>query len=182
MFKVGDKVVCLEDVGLLKEGEVYTVREPYPGDTLEGRDDGFIYLAGDMRSLGGYYPSRFEIYEEPKLTEAQAAGVAGGLQQHSVGDVYPWAVVMYEHKGNRLIAIENLQTGVVSAIGGRPINWGTFDEAYKRLEGKPLANVIKGRVMYADGEWVVAKEVNPVRVTRLHSMLHRGENTNSSGS
>lgn len=119
---------------------------------------------------------------KPELTEAQAAGVAGGLQEHSVGDLYPWAVVMYEHEGERLIAIENLQTGEVNAIHGRAINWGTFEAAYKRLEGRPITNVAKGRVMRDESGWVVVQVANQVRVTRLHSMLHRGQDTNSSGS
>lgn len=176
-FKVGDRVVVKGWLG----DETYF--EGATGVVIECNY--YVSVRFDHDPLRDLLVNELELEVvpvKPELTEAQAAGVAGGLQEHSVGDLYPWAVVMYEHEGSRLIAIENLQTGEVNAIGGTPLNWGTFEEAYKRLEGKPIANIAKGRVMHNESGWVVVQVANPVRVTRLHSMLHRGQDTNSSGS
>lgn len=107
----------------------------------------------------------------------QAAAIAGGLQEHSVGEYYPLAAVMYEHNGERIITIENLQTGEVNGRGLYPCDWGSFGQAYRHIER--IANgyawsKTKGRVSYASTGWVVAEPANPVRVTRLRNMLHRG--------
>lgn len=168
MFKVGDKVLCTVDVGLLTAGDVYTVREPY-----EGEHGVFVYVDGDESVLGGYYPDRFELVKP----EPQAAAIAGGLQEHSVGEYYPLAAVMYEHNGERIITVENLQTGEVAAVGDNATDWQTFEFAYANVEtiakgGSWLRT--KGRVSYVNGRWVVAEPANPVRVTRLRNMLHRG--------
>jgi hypothetical protein len=174
MFKVGDKVRCIEDVGVLTEGGIYTVREPYEGDTLKGSRGEFVYVDGDKRGLGGYYPDHFELVSKPA---PQAAAIAGGLQEHSVGEYYPLAAVMYEHNGERIITIENLQTGEVAALCDSATNWRNFGVAYDSIERIQKGEKVawsKGRVSYVDGRWVVAEPANPVRVTRLRNMLHRG--------
>ena len=173
MFKVGDKVRCLVDIGALSEGAVYTVREPHEGGALTGNRGEFVYVDGDLRHPGGYYPDRFELVKP----EPQAAALAGGLQEHSVGEYYPLAAVLYEHGDERIITIENLQTGEVAAVGNHPTNWGTFEVAYRHLEQMSLSGSwfkTKGRVSYMGGKWAVAEPANPVRVTRLRNMLHRG--------
>ncbi|ASJ79312.1 hypothetical protein HOU10_gp36 [Curvibacter phage P26059B] len=165
MFKVGDLVKCTstgQPGNWLTFGKVYTVLES---------GNGYTNYMGDNGKEQCAYSWRFELVSK---AAPQAAAIAGGLQEHSVGEYYPLAAVMYEHNGERIITIENLQTGEVNSINGRPINWGSFEEAYKRMESKPTTNWAKGRVSYVSGRWVVAEPANPVRVTRLRNMLHRG--------
>jgi hypothetical protein len=175
MFKVGDKVKRIKDFAqdpskgwpAFVEGATYTVSRVGVG--------GFIALRG-MGKPDYYLPYNGECFELVK-PELQAAAIAGGLQEHSVGEYYPLAAVLYEHGDERIITIENLQTGEISALHGWPLDWQTFDEAYHRIEEISKGGVVnyaKGRVSYVHGHWVVAEPANPVRVTRLRNMLHRG--------
>lgn len=167
MFKVGDKVKVVKGHCYPDSRKVYEVAYYGPGDYEATK--AYTYV-GLVEEEGRWSPDRFELVKP----EPQAAAIAGGLQEHSVGEYYPLAAVMYEHNGKRIITIENLQTGEVNAINGEAINWETFEDAYKRMESKPFTNWTKGRVSYVHGRWVVAEPVNPVRVTRLRNMLHRG--------
>lgn len=176
MFKVGDKVIVKGWLGdtTYKEGDVGVVTEVNYFVSVQFEHTPQVLLVSK---------NELEIVE-PELTKEQAAGVAGGLQQHSVGDYYPLAAVMYEHNGERIITIENLQTGEVAGMGS-PSVYGTFEEAYKTIEfiaGQESWLRTKGRVVNINGRWVLADNPNQVRVTRLRNMLHRGQNTNSSGS
>lgn len=167
MFKVGDIVKCVDAGAIanrLTVGKTYTVTGIW--------ERGVNYVGNDGETHGALF-ERFELVKP----EPQAAAIAGGLQEHSVGEYYPLAAVLYEHGDERIITIENLQTGEVAAIGNHPTNWGTFEVAYRHLEKMDLVHGLfktKGRVAYMDGRWVVAEPANPVQVTRLRNMLHRG--------
>lgn len=114
-------------------------------------------------------------YVEPK-----AAAIAGGLQPHSVGDLYPLAVVSYEGGGKVVHFIENLQTGTVllSSPGSEyPKPFYSMDKAFEALTAADLKLFAPGRPHYlaSNAAWVLYKPTNPVRVVRLHNMLHRNE-------
>lgn len=165
MFKVGDKVKCV-DVG--HSGNYLTVGKVYKVIYLW--DKGINYI-GDNGQVRGAYFGRFELVKPA----TQAAAIAGDLQEHSVGEYYPLAAVMYEHNGETIITIENLQTGEVARNRQGPICFESFEDAYKAIE-KPVGTTywVKGRVMYVSGYWQVLEDPNQVRVTRLRNMLHRG--------
>jgi hypothetical protein len=176
MFKVGDKVKRIKDLAQdpsrgwpdFVEGAIYTVSRVGIG--------GFIALEG-MGKKDNRLPYNGGCFELAK-PEPQAAAIAGGLQEHRVGEYYPLAAVLYEHGDECIITIENLQTGEVSGFGDHAIDHNTFEDAYKHIEatssGKETVAWVKGRVSYVHGRWVVAEPANPVRVTRLRNMLHRG--------
>jgi hypothetical protein len=166
MFKVGDKVKCVSNSGYLNltDNKLYVV-------TNTCRFGG-VYVNDDKGLPCWLWEGRFELVKP----EPQAAAVAGGLQEHSVGEYYPLAAVLYEHGDERVITIENLQTGEVNAYGPYPCTWLTFEAAYARIEILNKTgewSTTKGRVSYTCDRWVVAEPANPVRVTRLRNMLHR---------
>ena len=167
MFKVGDKVKCTSTGHLqhcLTLGKVYEVM---------GCSHECTTYIGDNGEEQSAFNWRFELVKP----ESQAAAIAGGLQEHSVGEYYPLAAVMYEHNGETIITIENLQTGEVNGMGMYPLNWGGFEQAYRHIERIAKGyewSKTKGRVSYASSGWVVAEPANPVQVTRLRNMLHRG--------
>lgn len=161
-FKTGDLARCLHSSdGRILPDVVYTI-----ADTAEHR----VYLRG---FAGAYHQDIFQIVK-PGLTESQSSGIAGGLQEHSVGEYYPLAAVMYEHKTRRIITVENLQTGEVRGYPDGPYNYESFEAAYKIIASNITGPWAKGRVFLANEKWVVAEPANPVRVTRLRNMLHRG--------
>jgi hypothetical protein len=168
MFKVGDEVKCVDasnPSNFLTYGKLYEVSSLWKNGVRVIADDGEEH---------GIFFDRFELVKP----EPQAAAIAGGLQEHSVGDYYPLAAVLYEHGDERIITIENLQTGEVSGFGDHAVDHNTFEAAYKHIEAtsnsKENVAWVKGRVAYVNGRWVVAEPSNPVRVTRLRNMLHRG--------
>ena len=177
MFKVGDRVKRITHLEqdpkrgwpAFVEDKIYTVSSV---------SNTFLAIEGMGKEGGGgsSHPYDLDCFELVK-PEPQAAAIAGGLQEHSVGEYYPLAAVMYEHNGERIITIENLQTGEVNGFGLYPCDWGSFEQAYRHIEritnGYAWSKT-KGRVSYASGGWVVAEPANPVRVTRLRNMLHRG--------
>lgn len=178
-FKVGDTVRRID--------------HPNTGSGMRlevGTEAKVVSLSGHWLMLEGYEKlgaSNTDYFElvKPVNTLAQEFAIAAGIQQHSIGGTYPLAAVMYEYNGEKCITIEDLQTGEVAAIENRVTDWHTFENAYRTIELIAKgANWFKtkGRVMNMGGSWVVAEPANPVRVTRLHSMLHRGQDTNSSGS
>ena len=167
MFKVGDKVKCIDDsnpANYLTLGKLYEVVDLWAMG---------VRVVADDAQQHGVLSDRLELVKP----EPQAAAIAGGLQEHSVGEYYPLAAVLYEHGDKSIITIENLQTGEVHAGANTPCNWGSFERAYRGIEdfanGQPWSKT-KGRVSYTTGGWVVAEPANPVRVTRLRNMLHRG--------
>ena len=62
------------------------------------------------------YSSTFTKPAEPKPTTGHVAN-GGGLQKHSVGDIYPLAVVGYANGDHVRFTVENLETGCVAACG-----------------------------------------------------------------
>lgn len=174
MFKVGDKVKRVR----------YFQQKPQDGwpDFIEGA----VYTVQAVSDSGGWlalvnmgkdthkHPYAADCFELVK-PEPQAAAIVGGLQEHSVGEYYPLAAVMYEFDEHRVITIENLQTGEVARNRLGPICFESFEDAYKAIE-KPVGTTywVKGRVMYVSGYWQVLEDPNQVQVTRLRNMLHRG--------
>lgn len=90
MYDVGDKVVCVNDVGFplaLKpefyadfpqEGKVYTIRDIYPSHGGNGQPNGMaVYLveitnpANAHGIENGYAPERFKPLEEVKQTKTK---------------------------------------------------------------------------------------------------------------
>lgn len=65
MFKVGDKVRCIEEGGnrdfKIKNGKIYTISEI--GSAL---DSGLIYLKEHPLPGSGWYAKRFELVTEEK--------------------------------------------------------------------------------------------------------------------
>lgn len=170
MFKVGDKVKRISHLN--SRPGCNTMEVGAEGTVVTVGSGGWLVISG-YEDLGLCNPCFFELVKP----EPQAAAIAGGLQEHSVGEYYPLAAVLYEHGDERIVTIENLQTGEISAFHGWPIDWDTFDRAYQRIEEISKGSVVnyaKGRVSYVHGRWVVAEPANPVRVTRLRNMLHRG--------
>lgn len=164
MFKVGDKVKCTstgQPGNWLTLGKIYEVT---------GNRNEYTNYIGDNGEEQSAYNWRFELVKP----ESQAAAIAGGLQEHSVGEYYPLAAVMYEHKARRIITIENLQTGEVRGYPDGPYNYESFESAYTIIASNITGPWAKGRVFFANDKWVVAEPANPVRVTRLRNMLHRG--------
>ena len=116
--------------------------------------------------------SELSHYVDPK-----AAAIAGGLQPHSVGNLYPLAVVTYANGEETSIFVENLQDGTVAAKvkdSSYPYQFDSHDQALAAIEKGELI-FSKGRPHYVPsaGVWVLYNETNPVRVVRLHNMLHR---------
>ena len=167
MFKVGDKVKCIDDsnpANYLTLGKLYEVVDLWAMG---------VRVVADDAQQHGVLSDRLELVKP----EPQAAAIAGGLQEHSVGEYYPLAAVLYEHGDESIITIENLQTGEVAAVGSHVTHWGTFESAYSvigRVSKGERIKWTKGRVYYANERWAVAEPANPVRVTRLRNMLHRG--------
>jgi hypothetical protein len=167
-FKIGDRVVVTN----------------WLGDKGYGR--GWV---GTVTELGGYVrvlfdnnrnrsclvdASELSLYSEPK-----AAAIAGGLQPHSVGELYPMAVVTYANGEGTTIFVENLQEGTVATKikdVSYPHKFDSHDQALAAIEGGGLV-FSKGRPHYVASAnvWVLYNENNPVRVVRLHNMLHRNE-------
>jgi hypothetical protein len=108
-----------------------------------------------------------------------AAAIAGGLQPHSVGELYPLSVVTYANGGRTAIFVENLQDGSVATKkegASYPRLFDSHEHALAEIEAGGLL-FSKGRPHYVPSAdvWVLYNESNPVRVVRLHNMLHRNE-------
>lgn len=61
-FDIGDKLECIDPVGYLKAGVIYTC-DTYTEDEIDPTDD-IMTVYG---VTGGYYPSRFKLYLAVKL-------------------------------------------------------------------------------------------------------------------
>lgn len=69
------------------------------------------------------------------LTHEQKAAVAGGLQQHSVGSLYPLLVVGIDHHKYGLSwVVQNVQTGAYAALEHVVLEWGYAEYAASFLE------------------------------------------------
>jgi len=167
-FKIGDRVVVTGWLGdkCYGEGWVGTVRDT----------ESYVRVLFDRDTSKGYLVDRSELtlYVEPK-----AAAIAGGLQPHSVGELYPLAVVTYANGEGTAIFVENLQDGTVAVVvkdSSYPYEFDSHDQALAAIEGGELL-FAKGRPHYVPSAdvWVLYNETNPVRVVRLHNMLHRNE-------
>jgi hypothetical protein len=165
-FKIGDRVVVTKWMGdqCYNRGWVGTVTEL--GE--------YVRVLFDKDHSKGYLveASELSLYSEPK-----AAAIAGGLQPHSVGELYPLAVVTYANGEGTTIFVENLQEGTVAVIAKDsvyPYEFDSHDQALNAIEAGDLM-FAKGRPHYVasdDDVWVLYNEINPVRVVRLHNMLH----------
>jgi hypothetical protein len=167
-FKIGDRVVVSNWSGdeCYGQGWVGTVTELCS----------YVRVLFDSGRRGGYLVNAYELslYTEPK-----AAAIAGGLQPHSVGDLYPLAVVTYANGEGTAIFVENLQDGTVAVLrdnSSYPYEFDSHDQALAAIEKGGLI-FAKGRPHYVASAdvWVLYNETNPVRVVRLHNMLHRNE-------
>ena len=67
---------------------------------------------------------RMEAHKTAYRAEQERA-ISGGLQSHSVGDIYPLAVVGYDGGGGVSYTLENLQTGEVCMAGDWVRQWIT---------------------------------------------------------
>ena len=168
-FKAGDRVIVTD----------------WQGDKCYGPN-----WVGVVQDVGAYVRVLFDnqtnctrglLVEHSELShyvEPKAAAIAGGLQPHSVGDVYPLAVVTYANGGNTAIFVENLQEGTVATVkdSSYPCEFNSHERALAAIEKGGLT-FSQGRPHYVPSAdvWVLYKETNPVRVVRLHNMLHRNE-------
>lgn len=164
-FNIDDRVVVTNWFGdkCYGRGWVGTVMET----------DYYVRVLFDKDTSQGYLVDKEELsmYVEPK-----AAAIAGGLQPHSVGELYPLAVVTYANGEGTAIFVENLQDGTVATKvkdASYPFEFDTHDQALAAIEKGELV-FSKGRPHYipSDAVWVLYNETNPVRVVRLHNMLH----------
>lgn len=81
------------------------------------------------------------------------SGIHDGLQNHSVGGIYPYAVVTYGLDPARHV-VENLKTGCVACNkAGQVLQWDTYEGAsdYLRIAGKQVSavNWVYGRPRYS---------------------------------
>lgn len=124
---------------------------------------------------------QFELVT-PVMTMAQEFAIAAGIQAHSVGDLYPVAVVGYQANADSQVVyfLENLQEGTV-AMGsfGAPCYMHSADDALALAQGTDF-EWKQGRPQFVDNAWRLYNPSNPVRVVRLQNMLHH--DTKPSGS
>jgi hypothetical protein len=165
-FKVDDVVRCVRGSAIIgvSEDKAYTV--------LDVDKDGDIAVINDTGQHMWVLENRFVMH-----TPAQALAIAGGLQPHSVGDLYPLAVVTYDNGDDTTIFVENLQEGSVATQKegqSYPRKFDSHEQALAAIEAGELL-FSKGRPHYVPSAdvWVLYNEPNPVRVVRLHNMLHR---------
>ena len=139
---------------------------------------GWLVLEGYEKM--GVSNSKFFELVKPAMTMAQEFAIAAGIQSHSVGDLYPVAVVGYQAKATCPIVyfLENLQEGTVAMSEfGSPLPLLSTDDALALSQRHDL-KWEKGRPQFVVNAWRLYNPTNPVRVVRLQNMLHR--NTDSS--
>jgi hypothetical protein len=172
MFKVGDKVKrigpsLVRGSLLVKKGSGYTV-------SSVAQNGAYISFA-EHPNVPDPYPwaaSHFELVEP-----AKQAAIEGGLQAHSVGDLYPVAIVGYSGKFGVTYFAENLQDSTVMHLMGHLVCGPSIADLLGVVEGKHQSGVtwLKGRPAFVHGKWVLTNPEQPVRVIRLHNMLHRND-------
>jgi hypothetical protein len=165
-FQIGDVIRCVRGAELLgvKQNSCYVV--------LSVDKDGDPYIKTDNGAEYTLLATRFVLH----YRDTQAAAIAGGLQPHSVGELYPLAVVTYANGEGTAIFVENLQEGTVATKVkdvSYPHKFDSHDQALAAIEGGELV-FSKGRphCVASANVWVLYNENNPVRVVRLHNMLH----------
>lgn len=62
MFKVGEKVRCIDAIGGLVNGQVY--------ETIKGPSDDYVYVSGRGQIDNGFFPYRFQLVEVPDYLSA----------------------------------------------------------------------------------------------------------------
>jgi hypothetical protein len=135
--KVGDYVECIEGGYYFTVGAKGVVRELAPDDTTR-----VFFTSGDYdvttnAELGGlwvtisklklaepHYSSSFTKSAKAEPPQGHVAD-GSGLQKHSIGSSYPWAVVAYgDERYSTKYTIENLHTGAVLSAGSDyPRQW-----------------------------------------------------------
>jgi hypothetical protein len=77
------------------------------------------------------------------MNKAQNAAVAGGIQQHSVGGIYPYAVVGFANGSDVVWHLENLQEGTILVRSDThlPLAWKSAEGPVK--VGTMLSNGYK---------------------------------------
>ena len=103
-FKVGDHVVGVDPKG----------------------NSTFFYdntRRADEASLKELPVRRMEAHKTAYRAEQERA-IGGGLQKHSIGDIYPLAAVGYGSGEGVAYTLENLQTGEVCMAGSWVRQWG----------------------------------------------------------
>jgi hypothetical protein len=168
MFKVGDKVKRTGPNLNKAEGSVVTGRV-YTVDRVSTYGS-YLSIAGHL-DKGDAYPwaaSHFELVEP-----AKQAAIEGGLQAHSVGGLYPVAIVGYSGKFGVTYFAENLQDSTVMHLMGHLVCGPSIADLLGVVEGKHQSGVtwLKGRPAFVHGKWVLTNPEQPVRVIRLHNML-----------
>ena len=66
--------------------------------------------------------NKFNVGDQAYRAE-QARAISGGVQPHSMGDIYPLAVVGYDNGEGVSYTLENLQTGEVCMAGSWVRQW-----------------------------------------------------------
>lgn len=183
--KIGDRVVTTEsNPGLYSEGATGVVVKLDTDGTVKVKfvDGGFntrfnATIGGiwvftrNLKLAEAAYSSSFTKPTTPSTEAKGHVASGGGLQQHSVGGAYPWAVVAYDDKvhGTRY-TVENLETGEVMSLRGLygteyPAGWYCAANATAYLEtmrrsGSQL--LVKGRPVF-DGYRLVFAKPNKVQ-------------------
>lgn len=95
------------------------------------------------------YSSTFTKPAEPKPTTGHVAN-GGGLQKHSVGDIYPLAVVGYADGDKLRFTVENLETGQVCSCGEVVRAWHCAElaEAFAVLIKEGKASIYADPIMW----------------------------------
>jgi hypothetical protein len=160
MFKVGDKVVRTKfhrqspSTGWpdFEVGKVYTVAEsPASGSFINIKEmpvSGFSgYYSVDCFRLAKYS----EYFTEPTPTPSKGHVADSPIQKHSVGDIYPLAVVCYADGDKQRFVIENLERGEVavsSLDSDTVLQWNRAANAHRFAELGGKCGWAKGRPVY----------------------------------
>lgn len=140
-FKVGYKVVVVDHkhnseyfsvgargVVVAAGGDYYLVR--FTSGTFDTDCDGTWWVSG--AGLKELPMRRMEAHKTAYRTEQERA-ISGGIQSHSVGDIYSLAVVGYDKSALAarcvLYTLENLQTGEVCTSGNLVRQWDNATDA-----------------------------------------------------
>jgi hypothetical protein len=184
MFKVGDKVVRIEDGVYSKlKGKVMTVNKVsvWTGQQwlgLDGADnkesfDECPFLASSYR-LAKYS----EYFTEPTPTPSTGHVADSPIQKRSVGDIYPLAVVCYADGDKQRFVIENLERGTVavsSLSGYSVLQWNRAVNAHKFAELGGKCSWAKGRPVYGQyGGLVLPAKVREAQRTVINLLTVNG--------
>jgi hypothetical protein len=175
-IKVGDVVRCVGSCHpYFKAGDVGTVVEVSDGIWYRMDLNGNKIVHGD--GLWGAQRHELEhvvpVVPDAPIAHAGHSGKHDGLQQHSVGGCYPYAVVTYGHDP-AVHVVENLCTGTVACFrGDNPRQWFEADKAFafcnRVADGFDGSNTLLGAIEWVPGrpKWDNDKRrlVMPPKVT-----------------